>query len=130
MNHTHTTATQLLCDFVVGDGLADHGLVGRHQPFEFFKPVEDDVDFGLSGFLLTSFGHKEPPIRPDIVGRSKIVVIVFFKQTLRTLEAELRVGINGCWSELLRSFSESYPSLLSLSCGRPCLVESKCPQRT
>ena len=25
VDHTHTTATQLLCDFVVGDGLADHG---------------------------------------------------------------------------------------------------------
>ncbi len=24
VDHTHPTATQLLCDFVVGDGLADH----------------------------------------------------------------------------------------------------------
>ena len=42
-----TFATELLCDFVVGDGLADHGLVGRYEAFEFFKPVEDDVDSGL-----------------------------------------------------------------------------------
>ena len=28
-DHTHPAATQLLCDFVVGDGLADHGLVHR-----------------------------------------------------------------------------------------------------
>ncbi len=45
-DHTHATAPELLCDFVVGNGLVDHGLVGRHQAFEFFKPVEDDVDLG------------------------------------------------------------------------------------
>ena len=42
VDHTHSTATQLLGDFVVGDGLVDHELVGRHQAFEFFEPVEDE----------------------------------------------------------------------------------------
>ena len=26
------------------DGLADHGWFGRHQAFEFFKPVEDEEE--------------------------------------------------------------------------------------
>ncbi len=69
-------------------------LVRRRQALQFLKPVEDDVDLGLSRFLLTSLDHKEPSIRPDIVGWVVIVVIVSFKQNLRTLEAELRVGIN------------------------------------
>ena len=29
INHTHPTAAQFLCDFVVGDGLADHGVGTR-----------------------------------------------------------------------------------------------------
>ncbi len=29
VDHTHPTATQFLCDFVVGDGLADHGVGTR-----------------------------------------------------------------------------------------------------
>ena len=33
-------------------------LVGRHQAFEFFKLVEDDVDLGLVGSLFLN--HQEP----------------------------------------------------------------------
>ncbi len=47
VDHTHTTAAQFLCDFVVRDGLTDHGLVGWNNAFEFFGPVEDDVDSAL-----------------------------------------------------------------------------------
>ncbi len=43
-DHAHSTATELVQDLAVADGLAEHGSVGRHQAFEFFKPVEDDVD--------------------------------------------------------------------------------------
>jgi len=31
VDHTHSTAAQFLCDFVVGNGLADHGLVGGSE---------------------------------------------------------------------------------------------------
>jgi hypothetical protein len=30
--------------WVLPDSLTNHGSVGRHQVFEFLKPVEDDVD--------------------------------------------------------------------------------------
>ncbi len=44
VDYAHPTATELFCDFVVGDGLADHGLVGGSEAFEFGEPVEDDAD--------------------------------------------------------------------------------------
>ncbi len=34
--------------------------VGRHQAFEFFKPVEDDVDLSRPSFLLYCLDHHEP----------------------------------------------------------------------
>ena len=41
--------------------------VGRHQPFEFFRPVEDDVD--SAQFLCCAFLHHQEalPIRGDVV---------------------------------------------------------------
>jgi hypothetical protein len=45
----------------VGDGLVGHGLVGGHQVFEFFKPVEDDVDSGwLSFIFVCCLDHQKP----------------------------------------------------------------------
>jgi len=61
VDHTHPTAAQLLCDFVVGDGLVDHGLVGWSEAFEFFKPVEDDVDLARLLLLPAFLNHHEPP---------------------------------------------------------------------
>ncbi len=37
--------------------MADHGLVGGGEAFEFFKPVEDDVDVGP---FLIWLHHQEP----------------------------------------------------------------------
>ncbi len=70
VDHTHSTTTQLLCDLVVGDGLADHSLVGGHHAFEFFKPVKDDVDLGLlSPLFFYCLDHQEALA----VGRDVIV---------------------------------------------------------
>jgi hypothetical protein len=45
----------------VGDGLVGHGLVGVHQAFEFFKPVEDDVASGwLSFIFVCCLDHQKP----------------------------------------------------------------------
>jgi len=41
-------------------------LVGRHQAFEFFKPVEDDVDLALLSPLFLD--HQESlPVGGDVV---------------------------------------------------------------
>ncbi len=55
---------QVLEARVVAEGV---NLIGRRQAFEFFKPVEDDVDWGL--FLCCIFfHHQEPvPVRGNVV---------------------------------------------------------------
>jgi len=41
------------------------GLVGGHQVFEFFKPVEDDVDLGWVIVLLNH--HETLSVRREVV---------------------------------------------------------------
>jgi len=51
---------------VVAEGVP--ASVRRHQAFEFFKPVEDDVDLACPSFLLYCLDHQKPlAVARDIV---------------------------------------------------------------
>ena len=72
VDHTHPTTTQLLCDFVVGDGLADHGGSERILLFlQYEKPgrvVVEDVSLLLLGqecSRLDSFNGHLNGLRPN-----------------------------------------------------------------
>jgi hypothetical protein len=50
IDFAHAALAYLLQDLVVRKILADHGLVGGDEAFEFLEPVQDDIDLGTDGF--------------------------------------------------------------------------------